>query len=119
LVPGAQEAATGSVERRSVTCPREGNLQGARIRFGGTRMDVDAVLQSVHERDKWRHRLEVLLTSLADTRERRRKALSRLKRIRSDLKRVQDYSDALLDGAQASMTQSRMNAARNPSLPAR
>ncbi|MCI4366469.1 MAG: hypothetical protein L3K08_01825 [Thermoplasmata archaeon] len=82
-------------------------------------MDVDAVLQSVQERDKWRHRLELLVTSLTDTRDRRRRAVSQLKRIRGELRRIQDYSDAVLEGAQSSLTNSRMNAARDPSLPAR
>jgi hypothetical protein len=82
-------------------------------------MDVDVVLQSVQERDKWRHRLELLLTSLTDTRDRRRRAVSQLKRIRTELRRIQDYSDAVLEGAQSSLTNSRMNAARDPRLPAR
>jgi hypothetical protein len=82
-------------------------------------MDVDAVLQSVQERDKWRHRLEVLVASLTDTRDRRRKAVSQLKRIRSELRRLQDYSDALLEGAHSSLAKSRMNAARDPRIPAR
>jgi phage shock protein A len=82
-------------------------------------MDVDAVLQSVQERDKWRHRLELLTADLQKVREQRRRAVGRLRRIRSELKRLQAYSEALLDQARAPITQARMNAERSTYLPFR
>lgn len=83
------------------------------------RMDVDAVLQSLQERDKWRHRLEALSLSLREVQEARRRAVGRLRKIRGELKRLRDYSEALVDQARAPMTQARMNAASQPHLPAR
>ncbi|HTT26162.1 MAG TPA: hypothetical protein VMH90_04280 [Thermoplasmata archaeon] len=82
-------------------------------------MDVDAVLQSLQERDKWRRRLEVLASSLTATRDRRRRAVSQLKRLRTELRRLQEYSESVLEGAQGSLSSARLNAARDPSLPAR
>ncbi|HEV2520097.1 MAG TPA: hypothetical protein VGX00_05690 [Thermoplasmata archaeon] len=64
-------------------------------------MDVDAVLTSVQERDKWRHRLGLLKQSLVEVRENRRRWQSRLKRLEADLRRLADYSDALVDHLQA------------------
>ena len=70
-------------------------------------MDVDAVLLSVQERDKWRHRLGLLEHSLEEVRAKRARWQSRLKRLEADLRRLADYSDALLgqavrsDGAEA------------------
>ncbi len=59
-------------------------------------MDVDAVLLSVQERDKWRHRLGLLEHSLEEVRAKRARWQSRLKRLEADLRRLADYSDALL-----------------------
>ena len=85
---------------------------------GAARMDVDAVLQSVQERDKWRRRLELLTASLREVRDRRRKAFSRLRRIQVELRRLGEYSDAILEQA-GGATIGRSNAPRNPNLPAR
>jgi len=82
-------------------------------------MDVDAVLQSVQERDKWRRRLEVLQTSLGEIRDRRRRVQARLRRIRAELRKLADYSDALLDYSRAYTVQTRGNAPPNSRLPAR
>ncbi len=62
-------------------------------------MDVNAVLLSVQERDKWRHRLELLERSLHDIRERRQRLSKRLRRIKRDLARLKDVSDAILQPA--------------------
>ncbi len=59
-------------------------------------MDVDAVLLSVQERDKWRHRLELLTRSLKEIREQKGRVEARLRRIRRELDRVASYSDAVL-----------------------
>ena len=60
-------------------------------------VDVDTVLLSVQERDKWRHRMELLERSLKDVRERRARLEVRLRRIRKELARLRVASDALLD----------------------
>lgn len=64
-------------------------------------VDVDSVLQSVRERDKWRHRMELLERSLTDVRERRHKLEGRLRRVRKDLARLRVTADALLDLARS------------------
>jgi hypothetical protein len=60
------------------------------------RMDVDAVLTSVQERDKWRHRLGLLKQSLVEVRQKRLRVQSRLKRLEGELRSLADFSDALL-----------------------
>ena len=59
-------------------------------------MDVESVLLSVQERDKWRRRLELLRASLDELRSRRAVVTGRLRRIKRDLRRLGDYSDAVL-----------------------
>jgi chromosome segregation ATPase len=78
-------------------------------------MDVDAVLASVQERDKWRGRLRLLQQSLAEVRAKRLRWQSRLKRLEADLKRLGDYSDALVDQFQAS-NRSRNDGSTNRNL---
>jgi hypothetical protein len=60
-------------------------------------MDVDAVLLSVQERDKWRRRVEVLTASLTEVRERRLRAQQRLRKIKRDLGRMRRYDEAIAD----------------------
>ena len=64
-------------------------------------VDVDSVLLSVQERDKWRHRMELLERSLRDVRERRHRLELRLRRIRKELARLRVTTDALLDLARS------------------
>ncbi len=64
-------------------------------------VDVDSVLLSVQERDKWRRRMELLERSLRDVRERRHRLEIRLRRIRKDLARLRVTADALLDLARS------------------
>jgi hypothetical protein len=64
-------------------------------------MDVDAVLLSVQERDKWRRRLETLTRSLTDIRAQRGRVDAQLRKIRRELDRVAAYSDAILEGTRA------------------
>jgi hypothetical protein len=59
-------------------------------------MDVDSVLLNVQERDKWRHRLELLRASLHELRNRRTRVTQRLRRAKRDLRRLGEYSDAVL-----------------------
>lgn len=53
---------------------------------------VDSALAGVQERDKWRHRLEVLETSLGELLERRRKLELRLRKVRRELQRLEQTS---------------------------
>ncbi len=60
-------------------------------------VDVDSVLLSAQERDKWRHRMELLERSLRDVRERRHRLETRLRRVRKELAHLRVTADALLD----------------------
>lgn len=82
-------------------------------------MDVEAVLQSVQERDKWRRRLELLQTSLGEIRDRKRKSQGRLRRIRSELRRLANYSEAILDQSRNLLPHQRAHATANTRIPAR
>ncbi|MCI4339943.1 MAG: hypothetical protein L3K06_02675 [Thermoplasmata archaeon] len=59
-------------------------------------MDVDAVLLSLQERDKWRRRLDLLQSSLEEIRARRTRLQDRLRSIKRELGRVAHVSDSLL-----------------------
>ena len=80
-------------------------------------MDVDTVLLSVQERDKWRHRLALLQKSLSETIDRRARLQERLKRIKRELRRLGDFSDAVLDEAR-NRTRT-VHGSPNPRLPTR
>jgi hypothetical protein len=82
-------------------------------------MDVTTVLLSVQERDKWRHRLQLLETTLADVRARRRRVSGRLRRIKRELARISDYSDAILDLTRNRPPGGSGRAANDGRLPAR
>jgi len=60
-------------------------------------MDVDAVLLSLQERDKWRRRLDLLQSSLEEVRARRGRIQVRLRGIKRELGRVAGVADALLE----------------------
>jgi chromosome segregation ATPase len=60
-------------------------------------VDVDSVLLSVQERDKWRRRMELLVRSLEEIRERRRRAEDRLRRVKQELSRLRTTGDAMVD----------------------
>jgi uncharacterized coiled-coil DUF342 family protein len=77
-------------------------------------VDVDSVLLSVQERDKWRNRMEVLERSLREVRDRRRRLESRLRRIKRELGRLRVTVDAILD---RSRTTVRTDATHGPSTP--
>ncbi|MCI4361274.1 MAG: hypothetical protein L3J91_06175 [Thermoplasmata archaeon] len=59
-------------------------------------MDVESVLLNVQERDKWRRRLELLRASLGELKLRRARVTQRLRRIKRELRRLGEYSDAVL-----------------------
>lgn len=83
-------------------------------------MDVQTVLVSVQERDKWRHRLEILQTSLREVRERQRRAVARLRRLKRELLRLQEVSEAVGGiAARIAPLSHRIHAQTHPTLPAR
>jgi chromosome segregation ATPase len=62
-------------------------------------VDVDSVLLSVQERDKWRRRMELLGKSLEEVRERRHRAEERLRRVKQELARLRATGEAVVDMA--------------------
>lgn len=83
-------------------------------------MDVDTVLASVQERDKWRRRLEVLQAALADVRDREVRAAARLRRLKRELARVQELAEAISGaGRRLAPASQGINAQARPNLPAR
>ena len=82
-------------------------------------MDVNAVLLGLQERDKWRHRLRLLEATLADVRLRRQRLASRLRRIKRDLARLGDFSEAVLDPARRAYTGGKVPAANDGRIPSR
>jgi len=83
-------------------------------------VDVDTVLASVQERDKWRRRLEVLQAALADVRDRQVRVAARLRRLKQELARVQELAEEV-SGTAARMAppSQRVDAATRPNLTAR
>jgi chromosome segregation ATPase len=59
-------------------------------------VDVDTVLQGVQERDKWRHRLELLERSLEEVQERRRRLETRLRKLRKELQQLKISAESLV-----------------------
>jgi chromosome segregation ATPase len=74
-------------------------------------VDVDSALLSVQERDNWRRRMEVLESSLAEVRERRRRIEGRLRRVRRELARLRDAGEATLPSLDPPATVGVVNAA--------
>jgi len=60
-------------------------------------VDVDSILLSVQERDKWRKRAEVLEHALRDVRDQRRRLETRLRRIKKEMSRLRITVDAVID----------------------
>jgi septal ring factor EnvC (AmiA/AmiB activator) len=60
-------------------------------------VDVDSVVLSVQERDKWRHRLEVLERSLREVRDQRHRLETRLRRVKKEIAKLGTAADALMD----------------------
>jgi hypothetical protein len=77
-------------------------------------VDVDSILLSVQERDKWRNRAEVLEHSLRGVREHRRRLETRLRRVKKELNRLAITVDAVLDRTR---TQLRMDMTHAPGAP--
>ena len=80
-------------------------------------VDADSVLEGVQEREKWRHRVELLERSLAEVRDRRRRAQWRLKRLERDLTHLLQLGDAALEIAHPAATSFEVRSApRGPLL---
>lgn len=77
-------------------------------------VDVDSILLSVQERDKWRNRADVLERSLRDVRDRRRRLEARLRRVKKEISRLRVTVDAVLD---LSRTRGRQDVNHAPSTP--
>lgn len=77
-------------------------------------VDVDSILLSVQERDKWQNRMEVLEVSLRHVRDRRRRLEARLRRIKKELSRLRAAVDAVLD---LSRTPARTDGTHAPGAP--
>ena len=60
-------------------------------------VDVDSILLSVQERDKWRKRAEVLEQAVRDVRDQRRRLETRLRRLKKEMSRLRITVDAVLD----------------------
>jgi len=60
-------------------------------------VDVDSILLSVQERDKWRKRADVLEHALRDVRDQRHRIETRLRRVKKELTRLAITVDAVLD----------------------
>jgi len=60
-------------------------------------VDVDSILLSVQERDKWRKRADILEHALRDVRDHRRRLEARLRRVKKDLSRLQITVEAVID----------------------
>ncbi|HXY12361.1 MAG TPA: hypothetical protein VEE83_02165 [Thermoplasmata archaeon] len=66
-------------------------------------VDVDSILLSVQERDKWRRRAEVLERALHDVRDQRRRLEARLRRVKKELNRLSVTLEAVLDHARTAV----------------
>jgi uncharacterized coiled-coil DUF342 family protein len=60
-------------------------------------MDVQTILLSVEERDKWRKRLDTLRASLQEVRRRRQGLQRQLKTVKKELAHVAELAEAMVD----------------------
>jgi uncharacterized coiled-coil DUF342 family protein len=65
--------------------------------------DVDSILLSVQERDKWRRRAEVLERALHDVRDQRHRLEARLRRVKKELNQLRVTLEAVLDHARTAV----------------
>lgn len=79
-------------------------------------VDVDSVLMSVQERDKWRHRMELLERSLREVRDKRHRVEARLQRVKKELSRLRIAVDAVRDLSRTPMTGEVTHATRSSPL---
>jgi len=67
-------------------------------------VDVDSILLSVQERDKWRKRAETLEHALRDVRDQRRRLEVRMRRVKKELSRLALTLDAVLDHSRTAVS---------------
>jgi uncharacterized coiled-coil DUF342 family protein len=60
-------------------------------------MDVQTILLSVEERDKWRRRLDLLKGSLKEVQTRRQQLERKLKALKRELAHLAEVSQAMID----------------------
>jgi septal ring factor EnvC (AmiA/AmiB activator) len=60
-------------------------------------MDVQTILLSVEERDKWSRRLETLRATLAEVRRQRQRLERQLKTVKRELSHLTELADAMVD----------------------
>lgn len=82
-------------------------------------MDLDAVLLTVQERDKWRKRLAGLERALGDVKLKQRRAKLKLRRIRQELSRLRDLSEVVAMVPRVGWPVGGSHAAHDARLPAR
>jgi len=82
-------------------------------------VDVKAVLLSVQERDKWRHRLQLLERSLDEVRSQRTRLAQRLRKIKRELARMKEFSEAVLDPTRHRAAGGPIPAAHDGRIPSR
>ncbi len=79
-------------------------------------VDVDSVLLSVQERDKWRHRMELLERSLGEIRDRRRRLELRLRRLKKEITRLRVTVAAVHDLSRSAVSREVTGASRSSPL---
>ena len=77
-------------------------------------VDVDSVLMSVQERDKWRHRMELLERSLREVREKRHRIEARLHRVKKEITRLRRTLEAVRDLTRPPLPAEVTRASRSP-----
>ncbi|MCI4319953.1 MAG: hypothetical protein L3J87_02220 [Thermoplasmata archaeon] len=82
-------------------------------------VDVDSVLLSLQERDKWRRRLDVLTRTYDEVRGQRERVRLRLRRIKRELSRLAEYSEAATDARRTLLSTRTIHAASEPVRPPR
>jgi uncharacterized coiled-coil DUF342 family protein len=60
-------------------------------------VDTESVLLNVQEREKWRRRMDQLDRTLGELRSQRRRAETRLRRVRQEIARLQVAADSVIE----------------------
>jgi uncharacterized coiled-coil DUF342 family protein len=82
-------------------------------------VDVDSVLLSLQERDKWRKRLDVLTRTYEEVKLRRERVRLRLRRIKRELSRLAEYAEAVTDARRTLVATRTIHATSEPGRPPR
>lgn len=79
-------------------------------------MDVDTVLVSLAERDKWRQRLTTLQRALSEVRVQKRRAELRRRKLAKEIRRLDSIADGLAPGGSAAVTSGGSRGEASPPL---